>query len=478
MRSLRGIVVLLVAASCAHVEPAPPSTHQLITRALPAGVLGVGDRPDGKVAFGSGIVVGSNGAVLTCLHLVRGLTNLRGMLYAPELVSYTPMDGGLDRFLFENRARLTELTIDRIDEANDLALVHLDADTSRVPLLPLAEGLPQRGEVVLALGHPRETVWSFSAGVISALHHGAIQHDAAINPGSSGGPLINARGEIVGITSAKVFAETDGVGFARPIGIAKWLLEGQTRAFELELATPEKAASSCIRAQELASPHLEDCFDWEHRWRALGRVQLSLAPHVEATTLAALVGSNRSEWIEKSKARLREAVRAGKPSPAEVALPPLPAALHPLVREARALLTSQAVRLKTENHLAIAIDDQRAVRTLLRRGVRVEATLRVKPHLAWVSLVGRNPDGTEYRFSEAWAQDAAGDWHQRTPAGEEELSSLPRAFAPPLVLEGEMIARVQLELLGRLYALTTHADTRGNAPKADATHCGRGARGC
>lgn len=473
---------MLVASACAHVEaprPASPTTHQLVTRALPSVVLVVGDRPDGKVSFGSGIVVGANGSVLTCLHLVRGLTNLRGMLYAPELVSYTPMDGGLDRFLFENRHRLSELTIDRIDEANDLALVHLDADTSKVPLLSLANALPQRGEVVLALGHPRETVWSFSSGVISALHHGAIQHDAAVNPGSSGGPLINEKGEIVGITSAKVFGETDGVGFARPIGIAKWLLEDQTLPFELELTTPEKAASSCIRAQELASPHLEECFDWEHRWRSLGRVQLSLAPHVEAQTLAALVGSNRGEWIEKSKTRLREAVRAGKPSSADVvALPPLPAALHPLVREARALLTSQAARLKSENHLVIAIDDQRAVRTLLRRGVRVEATLRVKPHLAWVSLVGRNPDGTEYRFSEAWAQDSAGQWHQRTPAGEQELSSLPKAFAPPLVLEGEMIARVQLELLGRIYALTTHAERSETSPTTDASHCGRSGHGC
>lgn len=472
---------MLVATACAHVEaPRPPSptTHQLITRALPSVVLVVGDRPDGKVSFGSGIVVGANGSVLTCLHLVRGLTNLRGMLYAPELVSYTPMDGGLDRFLFENRSRLSEVTIDRIDEANDLALVHIDADTSRVPLLAFADGVPQRGEAIVALGHPRETVWSFSTGVISALHHGAIQHDAAVNPGSSGGPLINEKGELVGITSAKVFGETDGVGFARPISMARWLLEDQTRAFELELSTPEKAASSCIRAQELASPHLEECFDWEHRWRSLGRVQLSLAPHVEATTLATLVGSNRSEWIEKSKARLREAVRAGKPSGADVALPPLPAALHPLVREARALLTSQAARLKTENHLVIAIDDQRAVRTLLRRGVRVEATLRVKPHLAWVSLVGRNPDGTEYRFSEAWAQDSTGEWHQRTPASEQELISLPKAFAPPLVLEGEMIARVQLDLLGRIYALTTHAEAREIAPQAETTHCGRSGRGC
>ena len=80
--------------------------------------------------------------------------------------------------------------------------------------------------------------------------------------------------------------------------------------------------------------------------------------------------------------------------------------------------------------------------------------------LAWVLLVGRNLDGSEYRFSEVWAQESSGAWHQRTPAGEEELKSLPRAFAPPLVLPGEMVARTQLELLGKLFALSGRAETQ------------------
>lgn len=463
--SLRHAWLLLVLGACAHA-PTPPSPDaaQVITRTLPTVVLLVGDRPDAKLSFGSGIIVGHDGRVLTCLHLVRGLTNLRGMLYAPELTSYTPMDGGLDRFLFENRSRLAEVRVEKIDEANDLALVRIDADTTTLALAPFARETPRRGDVVLALGHPRETVWSFTSGVVSALHHGAIQHDAAVNPGSSGGPLVNERGEIVGITSAKVFGETDGVGFARPIEMARWLLEGETRAFELELSTPEKAATSCIRAQELASPHLDECFDWDHRWRSLGRAQLSIAPHVDQQALRALVGVDRSEWIEKSKTRLREAVRDGSRGTG-VALPPLPEALQPLVKEARAVVSSQAKRLKTENHLEIELDDQRAIRSLLRHGVRVEATLRVRPHLAWVLFVGRNADGTEYRFSEAWGQGATGQWRQLTPAGEVELASLPKSFASPVALEGEMIARAQLELLGRLFALSSER-TRTNEPRA------------
>ncbi len=445
----------LILASCAHTPtPGARSTEQLVAAALPSVVLLVGERSDGRTSFGSGIVVGRDGRVLTCLHLVRGMKHLRGMLYEPGLVTYTPMDGGLDRFLFENRSRLIDVSLERIDEANDLALVRIDTETSGIPLLPLAEELPRRGEAVLALGHPQETVWSFTSGVVSALHNGAIQHDAALNPGSSGGPLVNQRGELVGVSSAKVFGDTDGVGFARPIGMARWLLDEDTRSFGLDLSTPEKAASSCIRAQELASPNLEECFDWDHRWSYFESARQSLAGHVDATALANVAGADRAHWLKQSKSLLRAAVRDGQRSSASSVLPALPAALDPLVREARAQLSSQVQRLKTENHLEVELTDQRAIRKLLRKGVRVESTLRVKPHLAWVLLVGRNLDGSEYRFSEVWAQESSGSWHQRSPAGDEELKSLPRAFAPPLMLPGEMVARTQLELLGQLFALS------------------------
>lgn len=464
MRSFSRWWWLMLLLSCVHGQQAalPRSTEQLVQAALPSVVLLVGQRSDGKTSFGSGIIVSRDGQVLTCLHLVRGMTHLRAMRFEPGLVSYTPMDGGLNRFLFENRSRLVDVSVDRIDEANDLALVRLDAETASVPLLPLADDLPRRGEAVLALGHPQGTVWSFTSGVVSALHNGAIQHDAALNPGSSGGPLVNQRGELVGVSSAKVFGDTDGVGFARPIAMARWLLEDEGRSFGLDLSTPEKAASSCIRAQELASPNLEECFDWDHRWSYFAHARQSLEGHVDRAALNSIASEDRAQWLKQSKALLRAAVRDGQRSPSSSVLPALPAALDPLVREARALISSQEQRLKAENHLVVELTDQRAIRKLLRRGVRVESTLRVKPHLAWVLLIGRNLDGSEYRFSEVWAQDGSEKWHQRTPAGEEELKSLPRAFAPPLVLPGEMVARLQLDLLGQLFAISGRSTSSGD----------------
>lgn len=469
------LAVMLFAFSCAHA-PTRVDTGALIASALPSLVLLVGELPDGKTSFGSGIIVSRDGRVLTCLHLVRGMENLRVMRYEPSLVSYTPMDGGLDRFLFENRDRLVEARLDRIDEANDLALIRIDVDTSMVPLLPLADALPRRGEAVLALGHPRETVWSFTSGVVSALHHGAIQHDAAINPGSSGGPLINERGELVGITSAKVFGDTDGVGFARPISMARWLLEESTRPFELDQSSPEKAASSCMRAQELASPNLEDCFDWNYRWDFFVTARQALSEQADEELRAQLTKIERAAWLREERRRLRASVRDGESLASTLQLPPLPGGLTALVHDARALLTSQSARVRSENHLDVELSDQRAIRKLLRKGVRVEATLRVKRHLAWVLLVGRNIDGSEYRFSEVWAQDTFGPWRQRTPAGPEELASLPRNFAPPLVLPGEMTARMQLELLGQLFTLSGQSDVdQCNAPVKSTRSMGSGA---
>ncbi|MGV3622959.1 MAG: S1C family serine protease [Archangium sp.] len=449
------LLIMCVVTGCAHTPVAArPDASHVIARALPSLVLLVGERPDGKTSFGSGLIVTRDGQVLTCLHLVRGVQNLKAMRYEPTLVSYTPMDGGLDRFLFENRKKLLDVRLERIDEANDLALVRVDADTSNVELLPMADEVPHRGDAVLALGHPRETVWSFTSGVVSTLHLGAIQHDAAINPGSSGGPLLNEKGEVVGITSAKVFGDTDGVSFARPISMASWLLEESSRPFALDQSTPEKAASSCLRAQEMASPNLEDCFDWSFRWEFFEQARRDLSNHVDAELQARLAKIDRANWLRDERRRLRHAVREGEPPLTSLQLQPLPETLSPLVQEARALLVSQSARVKTENHLDVELSDQRAIRKLLRKGVRVEATLRVKRHLAWVLLVGRNIDGSEYRYSEVWAQDTFGTWHQRTPAGTEELASLPNNFAPPLVLPGEMTARMQLELLGQIFTLS------------------------
>jgi S1-C subfamily serine protease len=118
------------------------------------------------------------------------------------------------------------------DTRTDLAVVHVDGRD--LPRLTLDEGAPPAvGAIVVAIGNPLGFERSVSLGLISALDRelrgpggvgldGLIQTDAALNPGHSGGPLLDAAGGVVGITTAIVpFAR--GLGFAIPSRTAAWV---------------------------------------------------------------------------------------------------------------------------------------------------------------------------------------------------------------------------------------------------------------
>jgi len=125
---------------------------------------------------------------------------------------------------------LVETDLLRAVSVLDIALLHVHADTSRIPHLPVAHEAPRVGERVYALGHPNESVWSLTAGVISSVRSGLIQHDAALGTGSSGGPLLDGRGRMVGINTAKLFEPAEGIGFARPVALLyRFSNEGEWR---------------------------------------------------------------------------------------------------------------------------------------------------------------------------------------------------------------------------------------------------------
>jgi S1-C subfamily serine protease len=125
------------------------------------------------------------------------------------------------------------------DARNDIALLRIDLKGKKVTPLPLADssGL-QVGQRVLAIGNPFGFQSTLTTGVISALGRlvqtsdqtfidEAIQTDAAINRGNSGGPLLNSRGEVIGINSA-IYTPTGvtaGIGFAIPINTARQIAQ-------------------------------------------------------------------------------------------------------------------------------------------------------------------------------------------------------------------------------------------------------------
>lgn len=119
-----------------------------------------------------------------------------------------------------------------VDVADDLAILDLRDGAGPYVTLPLRTDAPAFGERVYAMGHPFGLAavprldgllrWSISEGVVSAVGEHFLQTDAALNPGNSGGPLVDADGRILGIASRKL--NGDNVGFAsRAAGVAALL---------------------------------------------------------------------------------------------------------------------------------------------------------------------------------------------------------------------------------------------------------------
>ena len=169
--------------------------------------------PEGQGA-GSGVIISSDGYVLTNDHVVDGAKIITVTL--PDKREFTG-------------------TVVGLDPQTDLAVVKIDA--TNLPFVPWGDSASLRvGEYVLAVGNPFGLNSTVTLGIVSALGRGGmgitqyedfIQTDAAINPGNSGGALVNTRGELIGINTA-IFSQSggyQGVGFAVPTNLAKPVYE-------------------------------------------------------------------------------------------------------------------------------------------------------------------------------------------------------------------------------------------------------------
>lgn len=162
--------------------------------------------------LGTGVIVADNGTILTANHVVAG----------GKAVTVTFADG-----------TTTTATITAADPKQDIATL-VPAGLPKVVVPANLGGDAEVGAQVVAIGNPLGLTDSVSSGVISGLNRtantdagkfsGLIQFDASVNPGSSGGPLLDARGLVIGIVvSIAVPAGEDafaGIGFAVPIGAA------------------------------------------------------------------------------------------------------------------------------------------------------------------------------------------------------------------------------------------------------------------
>ena len=467
-------------------EP-PESIQAMVKQSLPAVVLLVQERPDGKITYGSGFLFSAAGAdqrplVLTNLHVVENGSKVKVMLYRAGRLSYTPMDGGLGRYLFENARDLVAGQVVRSSPTMDLALVKVDADVSKLPRLRLAGQAGKVGDRVYALGHPQETVWSFTSGTVSAIHHGAVQHDAVVSNGSSGGPLLNALGEVVGVNTSRVVSEARGMAFARPADMVAGWLDADAAGDTIHFASLEDAVLDCWRAEEVGSSAAAECIDPERRWAptadALAELEraLKLKPAERAAFAAHALGGDRSSFLEAVKRGLIASSR-GEEKVCEPLLAPAPAwplalqderkgALEALLGQSLAVDVAQNQRLADHNHLRSHRGDG-TFQATLRMGIRLDEVVRVTPALAWVRFTGRNRDGTQFTFAEAWGfHDER--WFQRSPPSPEDLKSLPAGFPAPLEDYQWTLSRDRAVLARRLLGIHREQEAAKAAP--DAAH--------
>jgi S1-C subfamily serine protease len=174
----------------------------LVARAAP-GVVGLSQRR----GQGSGVVLSSDGYIVTNSHVAKAPGALR-----------VRFSGGGE----------AEATLVGADDRTDLAVVR--AAGAAAPSLMLPDRTPVRiGELVIAIGNPLGLERSVSLGVVSALHRdlptrdgvleGLIQTDASVNPGNSGGPLLDSAGRLIGVNAAIISpsGSSAGIGFAIPV---------------------------------------------------------------------------------------------------------------------------------------------------------------------------------------------------------------------------------------------------------------------
>src|SRR5580693_3968261 len=279
----------IVAATSLHGQTAAPDPHQtllnqfsdsmdeLTARVSPAvvqvrvtGYRAVEDKDRDETgligrqrSLASGAIVDPDGYIITNAHVVKGAQRVRVFLTPiSEAESQVRSSLGVGR-----RPAPLEAKIVGIASSIDLALLKVEA--KNLPTLPFADYRNlKKGQIVLAFGNPEGLENSVTMGIVSAVARQAdpstatvyIQTDAPINPGSSGGPLVDTNGDLVGINTfiLTVSGGSQGLGFAIPSSVVEFVYH-ELRKYgrvhrsvigaTLQEITPDLAAGLGVKTQ-------------------------------------------------------------------------------------------------------------------------------------------------------------------------------------------------------------------------------------
>ena len=204
-----------------------PSVVQIFSTSYTAGdglLARSGDLIRTERASGSGVIVDPAGYIITNAHVVRGAGRLRVEVPRPP-AGTSILGAGAD---------VVGAQVVGIDLETDLAILKIERD--KLPAVPFADSDTLKpGQLVLAFGSPLGLANSVTLGIVGAVARQLepespmvwVQTDASINPGSSGGPLVDLRGRLVGINTliASQSGGSEGVGFSSPSNIVRTVYE-------------------------------------------------------------------------------------------------------------------------------------------------------------------------------------------------------------------------------------------------------------
>jgi hypothetical protein len=221
------LAVMLVAAVTAAQAELTPS--QIAKKAFPSTVLIVTQDESGQpLSIGSGFFV-EKGVIATNFHVIEGAASAYARLVTES--TKHPILGVLG-----------------VDQKNDLALLKIDNTTS--PPLSLSSGKDYGiGETVYSVGNPKGLEGTFASGIVSGVRKikgsDLIQITAPISPGSSGGPILNKDGLVIGVAVA-TYKSGQNLNFAVPVAYAKDLLNTPKRSLSKFRSIKKKRSNSSI----------------------------------------------------------------------------------------------------------------------------------------------------------------------------------------------------------------------------------------
>lgn len=208
--SVASLAIIVFVGGCSSFSENLPRLTGVIERASPA-VVAIGDE---RGIRGSGFRLANSRLVVTAAHVVKS---------------------GQGKPTVTWNAKRWEAHLLKIDEENDLALIELQADAPMPGLMLGTDAVtPPAGEWIVVLGCPFGGHTTATTGIVSAVPGAVlepaglrtrIQLNAAVNPGNSGGPVINLAGRVIGIANATIPGGS-GLGFAIPVSALGNLISG------------------------------------------------------------------------------------------------------------------------------------------------------------------------------------------------------------------------------------------------------------